>query len=346
MFVNLNTAEITKIDRFVDLKCRRPKSYGELNQLYQLFSIDFRQALEILINRSLLGCSQRTICNVELGWIDKIPVVKSSALTKRTELGDAVIFAYDQKCDSQGNLSQIAARAVILQAKVARSKTQLANPEVPVGYGKSTQDEFKLLSGWPQFDLYNTGGTKKPCIQNVNVAPKCSPPSEAWFLVAPGRGIVAANRASWPCWWMAGKASSKARCSTTIGTLLADFFKGSSVSLQVGADFILPGSMSKSSKGKAACDWSDLCNEIRKILLIYKAPVSIFGPSQPRIYSILSQNRFTLDERKKLLQLRSTFAGRGCLPSRGSINTHSYREWGREKRIPILNFTFTRFDED
>ena len=121
MFAHLGPPEAARIDRYVNHCCSNPSTYNELNQLHRLFTQRFRRALELLLNRSLQRAGRPAVCDVQLGWIDKIPIARARLLSTGTELGDAVLFAFDERRDLTGRLLAGSARAVILQAKVART---------------------------------------------------------------------------------------------------------------------------------------------------------------------------------------------------------------------------------
>lgn len=280
MISGLGLSHAEAIDGFVNKHCSAPISFGELEQLRQLFKPAFARALERLLNRTLVRSGATTICDVEFGWIDKIPIAKSSALTKGTELGDAILLAVKEQRDIQGNLVNSTARAAILQAKVARTKAQLTAPTVPIGSGVSTRDELTLLSTWPTFDLKETSGNVTPLLYNVTVAPASLPvpPPHAWFIAAPGFSSKTAS--GWPSWWMAGPASSGSKCTKTFGTLLVDFL---SASPSVGEKFAPQSPTSSSGALSVPPDWSDLCNEVGRILKRHLAPASIFGPGAHKL---------------------------------------------------------------
>lgn len=285
MLSHLNASDVAQIDGYVNHFCSRPANYNELSQLHRLFTRSLRRGLERLLNRASLRGRGGGICDVQLAWIDKIPIARSAGLTRGTELGDAVLFAIEQWRDPTGRLLRGRARAAVLQAKIARDVAQLAAPSVPVGTGISSSNELVLLSNWPSFDLYPTAGSASPSLSGVKVTPTGAPPPEAWFIAAPGRGLGAGARAAWPCWWMAGQPSRGAACATTLGTMLVDFLLPAMSGATVGAPFV---HRDPAPVGGVATppDWSDLCNEIRRIAARYHAPPSVFGAGQPRVYSI------------------------------------------------------------
>lgn len=292
MIPGLGPTAAGAIDAFLNKHCGNPANFGELQQLRQLFTWQFRRGLERLLNRTLLHSEQPIICDVQICWIDKIPIARASSLTKGTEIGDAVIFSFDQRVDPVGNILSLNARAAMLQAKIATDPAQIATPIVPVNYTSSTQNELQLLSNWPVFNLRATGASKTDLLRGVTVAPPINPAPHAWFIAAPGTMPVASK--GWPSWWMAGRALSGDPCTTTLGQLLVAFLEPSNGNPEVGFPFksVLRGNVPFANLGPPT-DWCDLCNAIKGILPCYGAPKSIFrlppghmGPNFPRGYSI------------------------------------------------------------
>ncbi len=350
MFVHLGSTEGALIDRYINRHCKNPSSYAELSQLHQLFTLRSRRTLELLLNRSLQRAGRPAVCDVQLGWIDKIPIARSPKLSKGTELGDAILFAYDERRDWNGKLLTGSARAVILQAKVARSTFQLGTPSVPIGTGESSRNEFALLSRWPKFDLYETAGNASACLPSVTVQASSVPPSEAWFIAAPGRALSASAQPSWPCWWMAGKPHPTAGCATTIGELLVGFLAPSSSTLMVGTPFTRQMALAPMGTAGPPADWSGLCNEVQRILRKYQAPPNLFGPSQPRLYSIplWAQLFIGLDPSARNL-IMDAIAGRhgSCsLCHDPSLYPPAPKLKGKVKRIFVVTVTVSRFGED
>ncbi len=350
MFVHLGPTEAARIDRYVNRHCKNPSSYAELSQLHQLFTLRFRRALELLLNRSLQRAGRPAVCDVQLGWIDKIPIARSPLLSKGTELGDAILFAFDERRDLTGKLLTKSARAVILQAKVARSTSQLGTPSVPIGTGVSSKNELALLSSWPSFDLYETARNASACLPSVTVAPSSAPPPEAWFIAAPGRALSASTQPSWPCWWMAGKPHPTAGCTTTIGELLVGLLAPSSSTPVVGTLFTRQTAPAPMGTTARPADWSGLCNEIRRILDRYHAPPSLFGPSQPRLRSIPLWAQLFINLRPSGRRLVMDAAAGGhasCgLCHDPSLYPPVPKLKGKDKRIFVATVTVTRFGED
>jgi hypothetical protein len=291
VIAGLGAAEAATIDGFINKVCQNPAHFGELEQLRLLFTWRFRRGLERLLNGTLHRQGRAAVCDVQIGWIDKIPVAMSpSALTRRTELGDAILLAFHDRRDFQGSLISSSARAALLQAKIATLSTQLAAPTVPVGRSKSTRNELALLSRWPVFDLYATGRSKTKLLQATSVRQTSCPSPHAWFIAAPGKPPHTSF--AWPCWWMAGEADAGAPCTSTLGELIVAFLNPNASGAQVGVPFIRQVTGPPAALPTAS-DWSDLCNEISRIVKRYPAPPTyfirgnrVYGPPFPRSYSI------------------------------------------------------------
>lgn len=297
MIPGLGPTAANVVDAFLNRRCRKPSSFGELEQLSRLFSLQFRRGLERLLNGTLLvGRSHGgplAVCDVQIGWIDKVPIAgrpSGGAPGKKTgtEIGDAVIFSFDQQIDRHGGIISHDARAVVLQAKIATSTDQISAPTVPINVSKSTPNELSLLSTWPLFDLRATGSSRTDLLVGVDVNPPSLPAPHAWFIAAPG--VEPAASTAWPSWWMAGRALSGDPCTTTFGQLLVAFLEPSGAGPAVGFEFnaMQPAKMSIGSGGTLGppTSWSDLCNAIRWIIPRYGAPPSKFGLGAPRGYSI------------------------------------------------------------
>ena len=350
MFAHLGSTDAARIDRYVNRHCKNPKSYGELSQLHRLFTLRFRRALELLLNRSIRREGRPAVCDVQLGWIDKIPIARSPSLSKGTELGDAVLFAFDETRDFTGKLHTSRARAVILQAKVARGASQLGAPSVPIGTGMSSRNELTLLSSWPSFNLHETARNASPCLASVTVAPSAAPPAEAWFIAAPGHELSEATQPSWPCWWMAGDPRPSASCATTIGELLVGFLAPSSSTPTVGTPFTRQMAPSPPGGAATSADWSDLCNEIQRILGRHHAPPSLFGPSQPRLHSIpLWAQLFIATHPSGHRSVMDAAASRLCWydPCYDPFLYSPVPDLeGKGKRVFVVTVTVTRFGKD
>lgn len=292
MPVSLLGHEATTIDRFINKTCKGQAGFGELTQLRQLFTARFRRGLERLLNGTMVRTGQHAVCGVELGWIDKIPVAENLLTKEKGEIGDAVVFSYEQHLLPSGAVHRSEARGVLMQAKIATASGQLLQPAVPVTTTPSSRKELALMSAWPQFHLYPTASKLMPTLKDVTLLPMAAPPAEGWFMVAPGERPK--NASAWPSWWMAGKPMHGAKCDVTLGELLVAFLAPSPGGLEVGRGFAPDQIGAPARPASSPPDWSDLCNAVRRIAMAYEAPRSIFarppwqfGPGLPRIHRLL-----------------------------------------------------------
>ncbi len=284
--------EATSIDQFINKTCKGQTGFGELTQLRQLFTARFRRGLERLLNGTMVRTGQQAVCGVELGWIDKIPVAENLVTKEKGELGDAIVFSYEQHLLPSGAVHRSEARGVVLQAKIATTPGQLLQPTVPVTTTPSSRKELALMSAWPRFHLYPTANNRVATLEDVTLSPSAAPPAEGWFLAAPGERPK--NASTWPSWWMAGKPLQGAQCDVTLGELLVAFLSPSPGGLDVGRRFAPDQIGAPARPASSPPDWSDLCNAVRRIAMAYEAPRSIFarppwhiGPGLPRIHRLL-----------------------------------------------------------
>ncbi len=360
MFSNLTAIDVARINRVINRSCKTPTNYGELSQLRWLFRRGFRRQLQRLLNVGLYRSPVPAIYEVGIGWIDKIPLAESSVLSHKTELGDAMLFSFEDTRNHQGTLINRRSRAALLQAKIADNALQMSKPTVPVGTSHSTPRELKLLADWPTFNLYQTSRHKTPCLTNVSVLTTKqpgNPPPHGWFIVAPGREPDSSEMSSWPCWWMAGAATDRAPCSTTLGEIIVGFLQPGSTSADVGAEFIRVDPPSPQTGGKPA-SWDDLCNEVLRILDEYNAPKKLFGQNHPRAVGIRLPISFEVQEiaRKYRMSERAVF--RELV-----LDWIDYRDWqfsdgmssyppeaiGPEEEdggMLVLSVTLTRYQEE
>ncbi|MDR5907599.1 hypothetical protein [Franzmannia qiaohouensis] len=162
------------------------QKYGELSSLYKIFNKKLGDAIASVLSEELkLYDSTRAFerIYVDFQWIDKIPLaafvqpqtdVNGNSIDTETELGDLFIqYRHNNVWDNNGNSGahQYCHRSLIVQAKLASED----NPRVPIGrVGKNkanpTSKEIKLLEEWPEFDLYETSGSKPPLAKNLVVS--------------------------------------------------------------------------------------------------------------------------------------------------------------------------------
>lgn len=178
------------IDRTLNSLYKK-KKYGELSSLYKIFDKKLGDAIVSVLSEELkLYDSKRAFekVYVDFQWIDKIPLaffiqpqtdINGNSIDTKTELGDLFIqYRHNNVWDNNGNsgVHQYCHRSLIVQAKLASED----NPIVPIGRvseskANSTSKEIKLLEEWPEFDLYETAGSKSPLAKNLIVSKGCSP---------------------------------------------------------------------------------------------------------------------------------------------------------------------------
>lgn len=256
---------------------------GELQQLAKLFK---RRALPAVLQTVIeptlrTGRSYREDIEVKLAWIDKRPLAKLARHTKRVELGDAAIFYLDRlRC--RDRITWRPARALILQAKVAKERGQLAAPAVPVNPTRPARDsstarEFDLLSSWSTFDLYATSGSKNALATGITAAPTSLPPGNGWYMAAPWTRPDADAKRAWASPWMCAPAVMAAPCITTLGQLLLAFLRCDEVGAglpSAGEEFRFHPDALKKPQGS---DWQRVCVEILRLCPKYRLPKALVG---------------------------------------------------------------------
>jgi hypothetical protein len=224
---------------------------------------------------------------IKLAWIDKRPLALLKTETSRVELGDAAIFFFDvHRTKYQTYYRE--ARALVLQAKVAKEKRQIAQPEVPVNpstppVSSSTARELVLLSNWEQFDLYATSGSQRPIARNISVAPAKRPPANGWYMATPKIQPIARDALAWTSPWMCAPSAGGSPCVVTFGSLLWHFLTASAFPdtalPEAGADFKFDPHALALPSGNG---WDRLCIEILRLCPDYNLPKYIFGHSRAR----------------------------------------------------------------
>lgn len=300
MFDWLNSAHAADIDSLCMRVCGdfegRSKRWlscnmaAELNQLAELFSFNFLSQLrQILIQNKGPGNARRRV-NVQIGWIDKIPVARWSGHKSATEIGDSILLAFDEVVDPKTRkLVSARGRAVLLQAKVAKIPSQQLRPEIPITtLAGSTARELDLLSTWPTFDLYPTGKSdrSRPLATSISLPVASGPgtiPPYGWYIAAPmKKALTPAEAPAWPSWWMAGPAVSGAPCTVGFGELIVSFLTGGNAAppcmTGVGHDFTWNGRVFDGLTSSAPDYWSKLCHHVIDLVSQgqYSFPCSIF----------------------------------------------------------------------
>jgi len=369
VFQNLGASEISAINRLTLEVCANPKLYGELSQLRTLFHARFTRRLEGILKRSLivLAGGPRHV-EVSLGWIDKIPLARSDQLGgtpgvfERTELGDAVIFAFDNVHGPTGAVVRQDARALLLQAKVTREAGQLLAPKVPLASIKrpSTRKEYTLLSTWPTFDLYKSSGSRTPLRRGIDLRPGGSPERYGWYIGAPASKIADPAVSPWRSWWMSAPPQTSMPLQATMGELFVSFLSAQPLmGVAVGEAF---------SPGATSSDWSGLCTTVLDLVEQQVAPPSLFAPGQRRLVRIsfeaaaflsptatfgnapdflLGRHPWALDQLQLWPNTLRRAAGWRQVEAWRRGGEPPARWWaGFRRRLPVLTITATRKDAD
>lgn len=262
---------------------------GELKQLGGLFHWKYLADLHALLMQAIPSSPGiKRELTMRLAWIDKIPLADVKGVPSKTELGDAALFAVERFVSPAGTLSgPPKARAALLQAKVARSGQQQANPFVPVQPMQgSTKREFDLLSKWPTFDLYKSSRSQTPIAEKIDLRGSAQGTLPyGWYIAAPrvSRRPGPMVLPSWSSWWMAAPSDQQLRCNISFGTLLGAFLAGRSPypggKLEVGARFACTSYPPAKANAKG---WDRICAEIIDLVENSDAPKTIFGASPPR----------------------------------------------------------------
>lgn len=308
---------------------------SELTQLAKLFRHGgLPKRLENILSPLLPSPSAyyREELEVSIAWIDKRPLAKLKTHSGRVELGDAAFFFFDILQHKKTIYRQ--ARAVILQAKIAREKGQIVRPTVPVNPGKpkptsSTAHELELLSAWKSFDLYATSGSRTAIVRDISVAPVTSPPANGWFMATPKIQPGKAASSTWISPWMCGPASAGTVCNLTIGNLIYALLTSSIPTAgaypfpEVGADFSFDPKYLLSPHGN---NWDRLCIELLRLCPKNKLPPSVFGKTT------------------KGAVITSTVRSVPYLGSRGAFTNWFSRTRNslRRRRMPILIIAIIR----
>lgn len=295
MFNWFDVAMAQRVDDLTRRFGERTRAYGELKQLSKLFGQGYLRALHWEMTGGLIARGgPGAILQIKLAWIDKIPLAKPTTKTKKTELGDAVLFAIEEhRIAGQPHPISRRARAVLLQAKVTQRYGQIKKPTVPISPMRgSTKNEFELLSGWPEFDLYKTSGNKTALATAINLnAAGVTPRPFGWYLGAPRSNQIPSNvAATWPSWWMLGPPIQNDDCDVSFGTFLRSFLNGlpiqtSNGPLEAGEAFNCPSYPPPKANFTG---WDRICAEIIDIVedVNLQAPQSIFGASTSRMASM------------------------------------------------------------
>ncbi len=284
MIGNIDATTIAAIDRITREKCVVAGRSGELKQLARLFGKGYLEALHAVLSETLLQSERMSQeLTIRLAWIDKIPLAEVDGFASKTELGDAVLFSIRRVVSPAGDYyGKPAARAVLLQAKVADNYKRISRPLVPVQPMEgSTQREFELLSRWPRFNLFKASRSEKPLASGVDLrgAERGLLPY-GWYIVAPrvSKRVEKGDLPAWTSWWMGAPAMLDRSCDITFGTLLGTFLTGRKLpaagNLEVGRPFSCEA---YPPAREEAVGWDRVCAEILAIAEGMKAPKAYFG---------------------------------------------------------------------
>lgn len=259
---------VTEINELISSLYNKNK-YSELEALSKLFNKEFLRRLERLLNRSCRNEEYfRESYKISYGWIDKIPLAKYTNPTSninnitiegKTELGDIIfIYTHTNKDNTGKSLNRIFdTRASLVQTKIAKK----AFPVTPiVKMSKricSTSKELKLLSDWPEFDLYKTSKSSIPELRKLNLDIK---ERNRKFS-----GYFSKN-------WYFGNPQINSICDKTFGKFIVDLING------------IEGQSFENKSNTT--DWNRLVNKIISICGEYNLPPYIKGIRKPRFFDL------------------------------------------------------------
>ncbi len=265
---------------------------GELAQLSRLFSKGFADGLAKIIYQDPAD-SPKTVktITVEMNYIDKQPYARywdDKNILVHGELGDALFIFKDGlgSLDETGKIIPYGStndRALFFQAKANTSNN---TPIVPIGTGKSTEKELKLLSQWQKFDLVKKPQNKIALIHSVNVHKRDKNIlSYGWF-----GACAPTHKQVWESRWMCGEAKTGVPCLTTLGMLLASLYQREEINgIEIGRHF-------DSQKGivDQKSEWDDLINSVVKLSKESKSTTVLASYSSTRHRS--STTQFNLNQ--------------------------------------------------
>jgi hypothetical protein len=294
MALNLDAKKAAQIDSEIWNIYKGRLGGNELPQLAKLFKENsLPRSLAKVLSQSLPRPSShyREELEIKLAWIDKRPLAKLEAYTKRGELGDAAIFFFDLAQSGKTRYRQ--ARALILQAKVAEEAKQLAHPTVPVNptnpsKTSSTARELALLSKWDRFDLYKASRSRVPIADRIAIISSTTPSPNGWYMATPKKQPNPGTMAAWKCPWMCAPAEKGSSCNVTFGNLLWAFLSSNLVNstYEVGANFNFDPEYLIHPQGR---DWTRLCIELLRLCPENDLPQSLFGrrPKRAIVSSVI-----------------------------------------------------------
>lgn len=234
----------------------------ELENLANLFSDTALANFQAALLKGLVPGSK---AYVDVAWIDKRPIAKVSKNARGAELGDMLLVVDETEASGVRK-----SRACILEVKQSPSQTI---PPVPVTSGKSTRNQFAILSACPTiFGLKATGTNSQYLLENIVTQPYTGHGgaiAQAWYVAAkPPSGSVPVQDP-----WMAAPAINGVPFVHTLGALFGACARGqplpnalNNTPIDVGRDFE-PGNNLALPPG-----WDALINAIISVAKLYDLP--------------------------------------------------------------------------
>jgi hypothetical protein len=272
---SLTQADADKIDQSI-AKIYPKLGGGELSQLAKLFKGGFSTGLMQVLRPHVVSNPGLTrSVDVSIAWIDKGPYALMTGETSRVELADTAVFYFDV-VRWPGGTHIRESRCLLLQAKAAKTDAQIGAPSVCINPpnpspGTTTQRELRLLSTWPEFDMYASSSPKEanPRVAGLKVTTQQSrtPPPHGWFMGTPRSNPNAAQKAAWRSAWMCAPAKPSHSCNETLGSLLARHLSGGQMpnepqrSVAAGEPFAFT-SGDLSAPVPSCTGWDRVCIEI------------------------------------------------------------------------------------
>lgn len=235
---------------------------GELANLAKLFS---DEALSLYAQALHNGLQPGSEAWADVAWIDKRPIARLAKKGVGAELGDMLLIV--NHIDPAGPVSS---RACILEVK--KSDSEAIKP-VPVTTGKSTKNQFAILSSWPTiYELAATGNSRSDLLMNIvtNDDSSLDVLAQAWYAVV--RPLSSEKHH-----WMAAPAIKGASFAHSLGDLFTACCRARSLcvsdsgrSLEVGRYFKPDLTLNEPP------NWDSLVNKILSVADRYDLPQSYF----------------------------------------------------------------------
>lgn len=310
---------------------------GELENLSDLFSPAALDGYQQALLAGLDGSSDATI---DVAWIDKRPIAKLTKSGAGAELGDMMLVVHER--DLAGSIRK--SRACLLEVKQSPSATI---PPVPVTKGKSTENQFRILSAWPTlYGLKATGSNHTYLLQNVDTHPPVTTggiAAHAWYVAVkpPSKsGAVTATP------WMAAPAVRGVDFHHTLGDLFQACAQGNSLYHPVTKDMGVGREFARGHTLQNPPSWDALINAIISVCDKYELPEHYFGPAPGKRYlrgPVRARTSLALLAGLNGAALANTLAGvsLACSATLCALFVLYVR---RMSLSPYRNFPFGRFD--